>query len=417
MHDLRLAARSLRATPVVTAVAVLSLALGIGANTAIFSLVDRLVLRSLPVREPAGLALVASTAQLSYKPNSSYAVFDALTAHPAVFDGVLAVGNCCGQSSLTVGEGHDFVDRLFVSGTYFATLGVNAFLGRVITPADDQLGGGPEGPVMVLGYGAWQRHFNGDAGIVGRRVLIDRVPITIVGVLPPSFAGTEVGRTLDVFLPIRGAAAVLAEAPFDRHSGWLNVIVRLKRDQTVESSAAALRALQPALRSTTRPPNESSTEYLKEPLTLVPASGGTSGGTSSLRDRFARPLAAVFAVVLMILLIAAANVANMQLARGTARRHELSVRLALGSSRWQLMRLLMVESTLNSWRRRAGVRRPLRGMGRTPSGHAAFDGNQTDHRRRGHRLAGAGVRRRNHDCDYAARGRCAGDPRLARGAD
>src|SRR4249920_3778157 len=145
MQDLRLAIRSLRATPVVTFVAVLSLGLGIGANTAIFSLVDRLVLRSLPVREPARLALLTTTAPLSYKPNYSYALFDAIAAHTELFDGVLAVGNCCGQSALTVGNSHEFVDRLFVSGGYFAMLGVNAFLGRVITPADDEVGGGPDG--------------------------------------------------------------------------------------------------------------------------------------------------------------------------------------------------------------------------------------------------------------------------------
>jgi predicted permease len=346
MQDLRLAARALRATPLVTAVAVLSLALGIGANTVIFSLVDRLVLRSLPVREPARLALVATTAQLSYKPNYSYAVFDALAAHTELFDGVLAVGNCCGQSTLAVGDARGFVDRLFVSGSYFTTLGVNAFLGRVLTPADDELGGGPDGTAVVLSYTAWKRHFNGDVGAVGMHVLLDRVPITIVGVLPPFFVGTEVGRTLDVFLPIRGASAVLSTAPFDRDSSWLNVIVRLKPGQAVAAAAAALRGLQPELRSTTRPANEPATEYLKQPLTLAPASGGTSGGTSSLRERFARPLVAVFSVVLMVLLIAAANVANMQLARGTARRHELSVRLALGSSRWQLMRLLIAESAL-----------------------------------------------------------------------
>ena len=305
LQDLRLAIRSLRATPVVTFVAVLSLGLGIGANTAIFSLVDRLVLRSLPVREPARLAMLTTTAPLSYKPNYSYALFDAIAAHTELFDGVLAVGNCCGQSALTVGNSHEFVDRLFVSGGYFAMLGVNAFLGRVITPADDEVGGGPDGTAVVLSYTAWKRRFNGDASVIGRHVLLDRVPVTIIGVLPPSFVGTEVGRMLDVFLPIRGASAVLAATPFDRHSSWLNVIVRLKPSQTLESSAAALRALEPKLRSTARPPDEPPAENLKATLSLSPASGGTSGGTSSLRERFERPLTAVFAVVLMVLLVAA----------------------------------------------------------------------------------------------------------------
>jgi len=226
LQDLRLAIRSLRATPVVTFVAVLSLALGIGANTAIFSLVDRLVLRSLPVREPARLALVATTAQVSYKPNYSYAVFDAIAAHTELFDGVLAVGNCCGQSTLAVGDSHEFVDRLFVSGSYFATLGVNALLGRVLTPADDELGGGPDGTAAILSYTAWKRRFNGDAGAVGMHILLDRAPVTIVGVLPPFFLGTEVGRSFDFFLPGRRASAVLSATPFDRYSTWLNVIVR-----------------------------------------------------------------------------------------------------------------------------------------------------------------------------------------------
>jgi predicted permease len=346
MLDLRYAIRSLiRARGFAIAV-ILTLGLGIGANTAIFSLVDRLVLRSLPVREPARLAMLTTTAPLSYKPNYSYALFDAIAAHTELFDGVLAVGNCCGQSALTVGNSHEFVDRLFVSGGYFAMLGVNAFLGRVITPADDEVGGGPDGTAVVLSYTAWKRHFNADAHAIGMQVLLDRVPVTIIGVLPPSFVGTEVGRMLDVFLPIRGASAVLAATPFDRHSSWLNVIVRLKPSQTLESSAAALRALEPKLRSTARPPDEPPAENLKATLSLSPASGGTSGGTSSLRERFERPLTAVFAVVLMVLLVAASNVANMQLARGTARRHEISVRLALGSSRWQLARLLIVESAL-----------------------------------------------------------------------
>ena len=252
--DLRLAIRSLRATPVVTFIAVLSLALGIGANTAIFSLVDHLVLRSLPVREPARLALVATTAQLSYKRTTATRCSMRWPLIQSCSTACSPSADCCGQSTLAVGDLHEFVDRLFVSGSYFATLGVNVLLGRVLTPADDELVGGPDGTAVVLSYTAWKRHFNGDAKAVGMHVLLDRVPVTIVGVLPPFFLGTEVGRTLDVFLPVRGASAVLATTPFDRYSTWLNVIVRLKPGQTVASSSASLRGLQPDLRSTTRPP-------------------------------------------------------------------------------------------------------------------------------------------------------------------
>ena len=210
LQDLRLAIRSLRATPVVTFIAVLSLGLGIGANTAIFSLVDRLVLRSLPVREPARLALLTTTAPLSYKPNYSYALFEAIAAHTELFDGVLAVGNCCGQSTLVVGDSQEFVDRLLVSGSYFPTLGVNALLGRVLNACGRRGGrwAGPHGHGPE-GYTAWKRRFNGDASAVGMHILLDRVPVTIVGVLP-AFSGTEVGRTFDVFLPGRRASAVLS---------------------------------------------------------------------------------------------------------------------------------------------------------------------------------------------------------------
>src|SRR5437660_114787 len=136
-------------------VGVTSLALGMGANTAMFSLVDHLILRSLPVREPARLALVGTTEHLSYTPNYSYALFDAIASHTELFDGVLAVGNCCGQSTLQVGSSNEFVDRLFVSGSYFATLGVDALRGRMLTPADDQAAGGPDGTAAVLRYATW----------------------------------------------------------------------------------------------------------------------------------------------------------------------------------------------------------------------------------------------------------------------
>jgi hypothetical protein len=154
-----------------------------------------------------------------------------------LFDGVLAVGNCCGQSTLALGDSQEFVDRLFVSGSYFRTLGVNALLGRVLNPADDEVAGGPDGTAAVLSYTAWKRRFNGDTTAVGMHVLLDRAPVTIVGVLPPFFLGTEVGRTFDFFLPGRRASAVL----FPTFGG------RLKSDLTVDTGMSLCEVMPPLI--------------------------------------------------------------------------------------------------------------------------------------------------------------------------
>src|SRR6185436_9414715 len=199
MQDLRDAFRALKATPVVTIVAVLSLALGIGANTAIFSILDSLMLRALPVREPGRLAIVGLG---NTGPGSSF-------TNPiweAVRDRRDVVGNAFAWSTtrfnLASGGVTNLVDGVWASGTYFDALGVPAMLGRVFTVRDDGRGGGPDGAVAVISYGFWQRQFGGAADVVGKPLTVERVSFTIVGVTPPDFTGAEVGRTFDVAIPI-----------------------------------------------------------------------------------------------------------------------------------------------------------------------------------------------------------------------
>jgi len=338
MQDLRLALRTLRATPIVTSVAVLSLALGIGANTAIFSLVNSLLLRSLPVADPQRLVSVSTGRAADFEPSFSYATFDQIRQHGQAFDGALAY-SCCDRDTLTVGGEKQPVDQFFVSGDFFGTLGMTAAAGRLLTPTDDVSGGGPNGPTAVISYRLWQERFGGAAGVIGATVILERVPVTIVGVTPPEFLGIEVGRTFDVAVPIKIEPLILPSIAFDDNVTWLRIMLRLTRGQSLDAATAALRAVQPQIRAGSRP-KQFRSEFLRDPFVLQPA----GAGTSALRERFQRPLLTILVVVALVLLIACANIANLQLARGVARGHELSVRLALGASRWQLARQMLAES-------------------------------------------------------------------------
>src|SRR5262245_7553818 len=226
MTDMRDALRTLKATPIVTLVAILSLALGIGANTAIFSILDTLMLRTLPVKSPGQLAVLGIGN--SGRDSWTYPIWEQIRDRRDLFDGAFAYSSA--RFNLSRSAQTEYVDGFWGSGRIFEVLGVPAILGRTFTEADDRRGGGADGAVAVISYRYWQAKYSGAADVVGQTITVDRVPFTIVGVTPPEFFGIEVGRTFDVAIPfgteplVRGKTSALDR----RSTWWLSVVVRLK---------------------------------------------------------------------------------------------------------------------------------------------------------------------------------------------
>jgi putative ABC transport system permease protein len=339
--DWRDAYRSLRATPVVTAVAVISLALGIGANTALFSLLNSLMLKSLPVQAPEQLVVIdgGSWTNPIWEQIRDRHVFHQAFAWWAT------------QMNLSDRGEADDVSGVFASGGLFDVLGVHAVLGRTFTAADDDRTGGPNGPVAVITDGFWQRRFGGARDVIGRRLEVNGLVYTIIGVTPKGFFGPDIGRAADIFVPIgdialeRGNTGMLD----GRSNWWLEIMARLAPGESMVAATENLQRMQPAIRLAAMPddwPAKMQADFLgpTEPLKLVPA----ANGESDLRRSYTQPLVIILVVVGAVLIIACANIANLLLARATARRRELSLRLALGASRARVARQLLAESAILS---------------------------------------------------------------------
>ena len=345
-RDLTVALRQMRRTPIVSGVALLSLALGIGANVAIFSLVNALMLKALPVHEPERLVQLQLTHPNRRNHTTSFTnpQWEYLRDHQDIFTGATAVGYA--RFNLNTAGEMRMVPGLYASGRFLDTLGVTPIIGRGFTEQDDRRGGEP---IAILSYGFWQREFGGDRGVLGRPVSLDGHAFTIVGVTPPEFFGVRVGTTFDVMIPLGNEPIIRgAESSLDRRSSWwLSMFARLAPGQTMAQAEARLRALQPQLREATLPqdwrPQDQAT-YIQDPFGVMPA----ATGISSLRDRYSLPLYVLLGIVGLVLTIACANMANLLLAQSVARRRELAVRLSLGAGRAELIRQLLVESIMLS---------------------------------------------------------------------
>ena len=328
MRELREALRQWARTPVITLVVVASLALGIGANTAIFSLIDSLLLKPLPVREPERLVRITEPNFVTH----GVPIWQQINEQ-AIFESTAAMSLLRPDISSTPERRSAF--GLAVSGTFFDTLGVRPAIGRLLTLDDDR----PGGPgVAVTDYTFWQTAYGGRADILGSTIRLDGKPFTIIGVTEPGFFGLNVGRRFDLAISLNGYGLLHPDNLLSIGNSF-SIIGRLRPGQTPDQAQAAVRAAQPQMRANLRLGDN--VHRLIHPLNVA---GIPAGLTTSTRDQYRRPLAILMALVLLVLAIACANVANLLMARGGERRADLAVRLSLGASRWSILRALALES-------------------------------------------------------------------------
>jgi len=354
LHEIRLGLRQMRKAPGFAIVAVLTLALGIGANTAVFTLLDQALLRRLPVSHPEQLVRLRFTGASpghiqSYGGDDhdyfSYPMYRDLRDKNTVFEGILASDQC--QAGVQWNNSPELVSCEMVSGNYFQLLGVQPAVGRAIVPSDDVPN---SSPVAVLSFNYWKTKFGADPRVINQTLLINSHPFTIIGVADPGFHSVVAGQTPKIFVPIVAQPVLQPrfQALDDHKSRWLTLAARLKPGETPAMAEAGINPLWNGLRAEEFPLFKSTSASFRQKffdkahLSVVDG----SKGFSPLRDQIGEPLLIVMGMVGLVVLMACVNISSLLLVRASGRAREMSVRYAMGASRWQIIRQLLIEGLL-----------------------------------------------------------------------